>query len=144
VTVGKDKLQGGRCIVPATMFAEPDRNTSKPVVNRWFGRADGTPFFFAGIKNAHLVGFPTSLGLIRCPPATRRWECKAMTDDNALAILADIAADPTIPPLMRIEAEAASAACKDHGISTCREVIALLIGMLSETEDKDERPEKLS
>jgi putative SOS response-associated peptidase YedK len=49
VTIGKDKLQGGRCIVPATMFAEPDRNTSKPVVNRWFGRTDGVPFFFAGI-----------------------------------------------------------------------------------------------
>jgi putative SOS response-associated peptidase YedK len=49
VTVGKDKNQGGRCIVPATMFAEPDHNTSKPVVNRWFGRADGVPFFFAGI-----------------------------------------------------------------------------------------------
>jgi putative SOS response-associated peptidase YedK len=49
VTVGKDKLQGGRCIVPAMMFAEPDRNTAKPVVNRWFGRADGLPFFFAGI-----------------------------------------------------------------------------------------------
>jgi putative SOS response-associated peptidase YedK len=31
------------------MFAKPDRNTSKPVVNRWFGRADGLPFFFAGI-----------------------------------------------------------------------------------------------
>jgi hypothetical protein len=28
------------------MFAEPDRNTSKPVINRWFGRADGMPFFF--------------------------------------------------------------------------------------------------
>jgi len=49
VTVGKDKLQGGRCIVPATMFAEPDRNTAKPVVNRWFGRADGLPLFFAGV-----------------------------------------------------------------------------------------------
>jgi putative SOS response-associated peptidase YedK len=49
VTVGKDKLQGGRCIVPASMFAEPDRNTSKPVVNRWFASADGLPFFFAGI-----------------------------------------------------------------------------------------------
>jgi len=49
VTIGRDKLQGGRCIVPATMFAEPDRNTSKPVINRWFGRADGVPFFFAGI-----------------------------------------------------------------------------------------------
>jgi putative SOS response-associated peptidase YedK len=31
------------------MFAEPDRNTAKPVVNRWFERADGVPFFFAGI-----------------------------------------------------------------------------------------------
>ena len=30
-------------------FAEPDRNTSKPVVFRWFQRADGLPFFFAGI-----------------------------------------------------------------------------------------------
>jgi putative SOS response-associated peptidase YedK len=49
VTVGSDKLQGGRCIVPAKMFAEPDRNTSKPVINRWFGRADGVPFFFAGL-----------------------------------------------------------------------------------------------
>src|SRR5260370_15096247 len=28
LTVGKDKNQGGRCIVPATMFTEPDRNTS--------------------------------------------------------------------------------------------------------------------
>ena len=49
VTVGKANLKGGRCIVPATMFAEPDRHTSKPVVNRWFGRADGIPFFFPGI-----------------------------------------------------------------------------------------------
>jgi len=49
VSIGKDKLQGGRCIVPATMFAEPDRNTARPVINRWFGRADGVPFFFAGI-----------------------------------------------------------------------------------------------
>jgi hypothetical protein len=31
------------------MFAEPDRNTSKPMINRWFGRADGLPFLFAGI-----------------------------------------------------------------------------------------------
>jgi putative SOS response-associated peptidase YedK len=49
VVVGKDKSQGGRCIVPASAFAEPDRNTSNPVVNRWFERADGLPFFFAGI-----------------------------------------------------------------------------------------------
>ena len=27
VTIGKDLLHGGRCIVPAKMFAEPDRNT---------------------------------------------------------------------------------------------------------------------
>jgi putative SOS response-associated peptidase YedK len=38
-----------RCIVPVTAFAEPDRNTSKPVVFRWFRRADGEPFFFAGV-----------------------------------------------------------------------------------------------
>jgi len=38
-----------RCIVPATAFAEPDRNTSKPVVIRWFRRPGGEPFFFAGI-----------------------------------------------------------------------------------------------
>jgi putative SOS response-associated peptidase YedK len=37
-----------RCIVPATAFAEPDRNTSKPVVFR-FRRTAGEPFFFAGI-----------------------------------------------------------------------------------------------
>lgn len=49
VVVGKDKNKGGRCIVPATAFAEPDRNTSKPVVFRWFKRADDQPFFFAGI-----------------------------------------------------------------------------------------------
>jgi putative SOS response-associated peptidase YedK len=34
-----------RCLVPATAFAEPDRNTSKPVVWRWFQRADKQPFF---------------------------------------------------------------------------------------------------
>ena len=38
-----------RCIVPATAFAEPDRNTSKPVAIRWFRRPAGEPFFFAGI-----------------------------------------------------------------------------------------------
>jgi putative SOS response-associated peptidase YedK len=37
-----------RCIVPATAFAEPHRNTSKPVVFR-FRRTAGEPFFFAGI-----------------------------------------------------------------------------------------------
>lgn len=40
---------GQRCLVLASAFAEPDRNTSKPVVFRWFQRADGLPFFFAGI-----------------------------------------------------------------------------------------------
>lgn len=38
-----------RCVVPATAFAEPDRNTSKPVQFRWFERPDRKPFFFAGI-----------------------------------------------------------------------------------------------
>jgi putative SOS response-associated peptidase YedK len=38
-----------RCVVPATAFAEPDRNTTKPVQWRWFERADKQPFFFAGI-----------------------------------------------------------------------------------------------
>ena len=49
VVVGNDNNKGGRCIVPASAFAEPDRNTSKPVIFRWFERADGLPFFFAGI-----------------------------------------------------------------------------------------------
>ena len=49
VVVGKDKNKGGRCIVPASAFAEPDRTTANPVINRWFARADGLPFFFAGI-----------------------------------------------------------------------------------------------
>jgi putative SOS response-associated peptidase YedK len=47
--VGADKNKGGRCLVPASAFAEPDQNTTKPVINRWFGRADGLPFFFAGV-----------------------------------------------------------------------------------------------
>jgi putative SOS response-associated peptidase YedK len=39
-----------RCVVPATAFSEPDRNTPKgAVVWRWFERADKQPFFFAGI-----------------------------------------------------------------------------------------------
>jgi len=42
-------LAAATAVLPATMFAEPDRNTAKPVVNRWFARADGTPFSFAGI-----------------------------------------------------------------------------------------------
>ncbi len=49
VASGADKHAGGRCIVPAVAFAEPDKTTSKPVVNRWFGRTDGVPFFFAGV-----------------------------------------------------------------------------------------------
>ena len=47
--VGKDGNRGGRCLVPAAAFSEPDQNTSKPVINRWFRRADGLPFFFAGV-----------------------------------------------------------------------------------------------
>ena len=39
-----------RCVVPATAFAEPDKNTPKGnMMWRWFKRADGLPFFFAGI-----------------------------------------------------------------------------------------------
>jgi putative SOS response-associated peptidase YedK len=39
-----------RCAVPATAFAEPDRTTPKgAMLWRWFSRADGLPFFFAGI-----------------------------------------------------------------------------------------------
>lgn len=49
VVVGKDKNEGGRCLVPAASFAEPDEHTSNPRINRWFRRADGLPFFFAGI-----------------------------------------------------------------------------------------------
>ncbi len=40
---------GQRCLVPATAFSEPDRNTSKPVVFRWFARSAGELFYFAGI-----------------------------------------------------------------------------------------------
>ncbi len=35
--------------MPATAFSEPDRNTSKPVVFRWFARPGREPFYFAGI-----------------------------------------------------------------------------------------------
>ena len=39
-----------RCIVPASAFAEPDKNTpTGAVMWRWFTRADKLPFFFAGI-----------------------------------------------------------------------------------------------
>ena len=39
-----------RCIVPASAFAEPDKNTSKGnMMWRWFTRADKLPFVFAGI-----------------------------------------------------------------------------------------------
>lgn len=39
-----------RCVVPATSFWEPDKNTPKGSVEwREFARADGQPFFFAGI-----------------------------------------------------------------------------------------------
>lgn len=49
VEVGKEKKKGGRCLVPAAAFAEPDEHTSNPRINRWFRRADGLPFLFAGI-----------------------------------------------------------------------------------------------
>jgi putative SOS response-associated peptidase YedK len=42
--------QAQRCIAPATVFADPERNTSKPIVFRWFRRTNGEPFFFAGIS----------------------------------------------------------------------------------------------
>jgi putative SOS response-associated peptidase YedK len=39
-----------RCVVPASAFAEPDKNTPKgSMMWRWFRRADKLPFFFAGI-----------------------------------------------------------------------------------------------
>lgn len=39
-----------RCVVPASAFAEPDKNTPKGSKEwRWFERADGQSFFFAGI-----------------------------------------------------------------------------------------------
>jgi len=65
-----------------------------------------------------------------------------MTDDDGVAILNEIAANPDLPPFMRIEAQAAADACSEQGIHSCREVIALLIGLLSQTDD--DRPEKLS
>jgi hypothetical protein len=54
------------------MFAEPDRNTSKPVINRWFGRADGMPFFFAGVW-ARMAGRPqhNQRAKYRASPAVR-------------------------------------------------------------------------
>lgn len=67
VEVGKDKNKGGRCLVPATAFAEPDRNTSKPVVNRWFKRADGKPFFFASVWRE----WPGDHGTIKAPDVGR-------------------------------------------------------------------------
>jgi putative SOS response-associated peptidase YedK len=42
--------RGHRCVVPASAFSEPDKNTPKgAVVWRWFERADKQPFFFAWI-----------------------------------------------------------------------------------------------
>lgn len=56
VTVGKGDKQdiGGRCLVPVSRFAEPDKNTGmkvngSPSVNRWFARPDASLFAFAGI-----------------------------------------------------------------------------------------------
>jgi len=40
-----------RCVVQAMAFAEPDKNTPKGnMMWRWFKRADGLPFCFAGIS----------------------------------------------------------------------------------------------
>lgn len=36
-----------RCLVPATASSEPDRNTSKPVIFRWFARPGGELLQFA-------------------------------------------------------------------------------------------------
>jgi putative SOS response-associated peptidase YedK len=49
VVSGARKYRGGRCLVPASAFAQPDGRTRKPVVERWFACADGKPFFFAGV-----------------------------------------------------------------------------------------------
>lgn len=38
-----------RCLVPVTMFSEPDPQKPKPRAERWFARPDGAPMFFAGI-----------------------------------------------------------------------------------------------
>ena len=72
MSVGKDKLQGGRCIVLATMFAEPDRNTSKPVVNRWFGRADGVPREWQGDVGTRIShrGLAEKIDLSNCGGVT--------------------------------------------------------------------------
>ena len=67
VVSGTDKNAGGRCVVPAIAFSEPDRTTSKPVINRWFGRTDGLPFFFAGVWRE----WSGDHGTIKAPDAGR-------------------------------------------------------------------------
>jgi putative SOS response-associated peptidase YedK len=37
-----------RCVVPATRFAKPGRNTSRPA-QWWFARSNHKPFMFAGV-----------------------------------------------------------------------------------------------
>ncbi len=49
--------------LPAQSSLRADRNTAKPVVNRWFGRADGVPFFFAGIWRE----WQSDVGAIKAP-----------------------------------------------------------------------------
>lgn len=61
-----------------------------------------------------------------------------MTDDDGLAILNEIAANPKVPPHMRIEAKEAADACTQAGVRSCREVIGLLIGVLAQTPDPKE------
>jgi putative SOS response-associated peptidase YedK len=68
VVSGGEKYAGGRCIVPAVAFAEPDKTTSKPVVNCWFGRTDGVPFFFAGVWGEWKGDHGTIKGTRRRPP----------------------------------------------------------------------------
>lgn len=40
---------GQRCLVPATAFSDPDRNTIKPVIFPWLARPGRELFYFAGI-----------------------------------------------------------------------------------------------
>jgi putative SOS response-associated peptidase YedK len=68
-----------RCVVPATAFALPDRNTPESDrMGRWFSRADKLPFVFAGIwrpwtgnrgsKQAPNVGVHTLFSIMTTDP----------------------------------------------------------------------------
>jgi hypothetical protein len=65
-------------------------------------------------------------------------EDRTMGDDDALAILYEIAADPTMPLHMQVEAKDAADACAERDVRSCREVIALLISVLARTRDPKE------